>query len=609
MLKRRARNELNSKKSKAKGVFVFFVGDDGAILCYMENGIVKRRLFSAEANNKASETLKELLREYPTAPIYMLVDMVEQSYVRHTLPPVSSLGVNKIIQRRLARDFAPDDLKGALSLGREKVGRKDWTFLLVSLAYKDSLRDWCEMVYDLPNRFKGVYLSPVESEGIMRLLAAGKERIQQEDLGEQKDKRASRIALKRQGRKKKDTDTGAIRWEVLVVHNKTGGFRQVVLKNGTLIFTRMAQNAGDEKPTVMAGNIEQEIHNTIEYLKRLSFTEASELMVTVIVGQEIKDHLSIDAFNAQRSTVYTPYEVAEILGITESVLSGDRFCDILLACSFLKLKKKRLKLLPTYTKKTETCYHSIKAILGVGGMLGIALLGFIGMNAMHIVSAESSLIDIAKQDTQLAARVNEFEEKAATFKVDPFIVDSLIKTHDLIGEKTTDFRDILYAIKPLISKSVVLQSFEWSLSALEDNAAANGTSSPVPFPTALDSVNGNIQNDRPQPQTKSVIIFDLYNEAENPDSFQNNSSEVLSYLKRRFKGYSVETSDSSAATSASKADELSINFEVENAGTQIQNPTQPLMVTLIGAGIPIEESAKKRDASSQAAPQETEPKP
>jgi hypothetical protein len=106
-----------SATRKARGEFVFFIGDEGAILCYIESGEVKRRLFSPAADGKSTETLKELFTEYPAAPISILVDMVEQSYVRHTLPPVSSLGVNKIIQRRLSRDFSPDDLKGALSLG------------------------------------------------------------------------------------------------------------------------------------------------------------------------------------------------------------------------------------------------------------------------------------------------------------------------------------------------------------------------------------------------------------------------------------------------------------------------------------------------------------
>jgi hypothetical protein len=591
MLKRPVRSDLTSKKGKTKGAFVFFIGDDGAILCYMENGTVKRRLYSPSIENKASETLKELLREYPAAPIYMLVDMVEQSYVRHTLPPVSSLGVNKIIQRRLARDFAPDDLKGAISLGREKVGRKDWTFLLVSLAYKDALRDWCEMVYDLPNRFRGVYLSPVESAGILKLLNEGKE--------EKHTTPASRFSFTRPSAKKKEADTSPIRWEVLVVHNKTGGFRQVVLKNGMLIFTRMAQSFGEEKPTIVAGNIEQEIHNTIEYLKRLSFTETSELIVTIIVGQEIKDHLSTSAFNAQHSVVYTPYEAAEILDITDSVLSGDRFCDIVLACSFLKLKKKRLCLLPTYTKKTEACYKAVMIMRIVGGGIGLALLGVIGMNTAQIMGAETTLRDLAKQDKQLAARVEEFESKAATFKVDPFIVDSLIKTHDIIADRTTDFRDILLLLRPLISEIVVMQSFEWGLSALEKNASASGEGGTSQFPAPVASTDGNIQQSRQDPQTKSVIVMDIFTVAANPDDFKVKSDEVLSTLKRRFKGYSVETSASVASTSATKADELSINFEAENTNVNVQNATQPFMVTLIGAGIPSEEAPEEAESSPQ----------
>ena len=67
------------------------------------------------------------------APIVLVIDNMDQSYIQQSLPPVSSFSVQKLIKRRLERDFGKNDIKGAISLGRDTGGRKDWNFLMVAL--------------------------------------------------------------------------------------------------------------------------------------------------------------------------------------------------------------------------------------------------------------------------------------------------------------------------------------------------------------------------------------------------------------------------------------------------------------------------------------------
>ena len=68
---------------------------------------------------------------------------------------------------------------------------------------------------------------------------------------------------------KKNKEETGVRWKFLVTHNKVGGFRQVILRDGRAIFTRLTQPVGEVTPAVVAGNIEQEITSTIEYMNRL----------------------------------------------------------------------------------------------------------------------------------------------------------------------------------------------------------------------------------------------------------------------------------------------------------------------------------------------------
>jgi len=55
------------------------------------------------------------------------------------LPPVSRFRP-KLIRRRLERDFANSEIRGAILLGREQTGRKDWNFMMVALEKSRSFR-------------------------------------------------------------------------------------------------------------------------------------------------------------------------------------------------------------------------------------------------------------------------------------------------------------------------------------------------------------------------------------------------------------------------------------------------------------------------------------
>ncbi len=68
------------------------------------------------------------------------------------------------------------------------------------------------LVHELPNRFLGVYLVPVEAQDFITAISGA--------LPAEKD---------------------PAQLQILVTHNKVSGYRQVVLKDGVLIFTRLTQ--------------------------------------------------------------------------------------------------------------------------------------------------------------------------------------------------------------------------------------------------------------------------------------------------------------------------------------------------------------------------------
>ena len=196
-----------------KRKFILTIGDEGTILVVTDGKNMLKRMF---INSPASTEFKDVLAEYPKAPIYILVDVVDQAYIQHTLPPVSSLNIGKLVNRKLAKDFDASDLKAAIPLGREKSGRKDWNFLFVSVRNIPPFSDWVDVISNVPNKFGGIYLLPLEAMNYLKVLQ--KHYI--------------------------DKNTQPSGWQIIVSHNRVGGFRQIVFRNNKIVFTRIAQPIG-----------------------------------------------------------------------------------------------------------------------------------------------------------------------------------------------------------------------------------------------------------------------------------------------------------------------------------------------------------------------------
>src|SRR5688572_27368506 len=80
-----------------KPQFVLVIGDEGAILIYMEGATVVRRLFAPTAQVEHSKGVVDLMRQHPKAPITMLMDVIDQQYIRHTFPPVSVFSLDGLV--------------------------------------------------------------------------------------------------------------------------------------------------------------------------------------------------------------------------------------------------------------------------------------------------------------------------------------------------------------------------------------------------------------------------------------------------------------------------------------------------------------------------------
>lgn len=343
-----------------KQQFMLFIGDDGAILVYMEGATVVRRLFAPTASPEHTRTMTEMMQQHPKAPISLLFDVIDQQYVRQTFPPVSPLSVEGLVRRRLDRDFAAEDLRGSIRLGREDTARKDWVYLLIALANTANFQQWVELVVEQPNHLLGALLVPVECQNLIPLIASAMPNRPAE----------------------------AASWSMLISHNKVSGFRIVVLNEGKLAFTRVSQAVGEAVPAVIAGNVEQEIQNTIEYIRRLGYSETSGLEIFAVVAAEVRDIIDTSRLNASAINLLSPMDVAEALELHQAALAADRFGDVVIASSYALVRKPALRLYPAYAKKLD---QLLKARIGMRAAGALVAALFLLMTGSAVISAFSSM--------------------------------------------------------------------------------------------------------------------------------------------------------------------------------------------------------------------------
>lgn len=547
--------------AKKSGKFILNIGDEGGILTYMQGKKVVRRLYAPTANYSDTGSFIELLQSDPKAPISMLVDVMDQSYVQHSLPPVSSFSVNNLIKRKMERDFAEDDLKGALQLGREKEGRRDWKYLFVTLSRTPQINSWLDMVIEQPNHFVGIYLLPVEAENFMVRLRTG-------------------IKGKEKKAKKTDLTPAASQWQLLVAHNKVGGFRQVVLRNGKLIFARLAQPIGDNQPEVVAGNIEQEISVTIEYLKRLGYNDEQGMDVYVIASEFIKNAIDSNNINVADVHLLSPHEAALKIGLQEATEPNDQFADVLLAAAFNTAKKHTLKLQTKEQAKLNQLYASLLGVKAGGALISVAAIVAAVYYALAIPAAKDDIERYQNQTRIAEQKLAEVKEQEKSLPDDLEKMTDLVALHqqlnDLGMQPTGTLQQFAGSLR---GYDVFLQKVDWEVANTVLSESTGGSSS---------RGRAAAGNDDAETLTMKMTLH-MYGTEVGSQQFDDKIGRYLEELQKIFAGYEV------VLNSERPNAQQEATFELGNVEDPIlKEPYFELEIEIKGTGVVDEKAAGRR---------------
>lgn len=407
--------KISSGSKKIKDQFILTVGDEGAILCHYISGKLMNRMFVDSPYSADVKLMEKLFTTYSKLPITLLVDVIEQNYVQQVFPPVSAIGVRSQIDRRMKRDFQPNDLNNYIIQGRSQHGRKDWNAILISLSNNDPFSRWLEIVLKQDNDFGGVYLLPVESQTFIKSI---------NDAAPEKTTKE---------------------WNIMLLHNKVGGFRIVVFKKSKIVFTRLAQHMiGDNVPEVIVGNMEQEIMNTVEYIKRLGFPGESESKITIIAGADILRRIDRKNIRFGETDLLAPYQAAERVSLSELINENDKFADIVVGSFFASQSRRQLRFESNLTKKISALYMSVKGVVALGGIIFFGSLSYIGYLGFDLTGVFDRM---SRQELELNKSKNLVQEANERFNLLPDNTQFMLDVKEIDEHVPGDKERVTRALK------------------------------------------------------------------------------------------------------------------------------------------------------------------
>ena len=268
--------------------FILLVGDDGALLLPPSNGPNHVSLY---AGNYDEDELQIILKEIaasPRTPLILLADTQAQHIRHEELPAVGFFDRRKLAHKRLETTFPTIDYKSCLIQKRSVIS--------IGIESSGAFQTWLERIEGLPNPKDIACSLPVESAGILSQL------LPQASEG----------------------------WAMLLSIHTTGGTRQIVTKDGEILFTRITPPVSRSSSAgYIAAAYALEIKTTRAYLARFGLDAETPLPLVAIVPPDIQETMKVTPLDVSERKILTPHEAALALHLPFAPAPTEELAEII----------------------------------------------------------------------------------------------------------------------------------------------------------------------------------------------------------------------------------------------------------------------------------------
>jgi hypothetical protein len=431
--------------SFSKKRFVLSIGDKGTTLSYINDNKLIKHIFTKNDDKERFANFQAILSKDTNAPVLIVLDDDRQTYQKQNFTAISTFSISAVVNKKLESEYSEDFFIGALKVERNNFGSRDWTYYLVSCEKTQLIDDWINFLVSKPNPLAGIYVSPVESITLLKEIRAQFLPIQFEAT----------------------VPGRASSWQIFVYRNLIGGQRHVIYKNDAFMFTRLLQSPVEESAEYIAGNVEQNIKDTIEQLESYGYSKTDTLDIFVITTTIIREHLIKSRLNAQNLIICSPHEVSTKLKYDNTATLEKRTVDELLAVNIANDPRVLALHNPILSKAIK--YHSFNrfALYPTITIAPVAAIYFLFILYQTVSLTETNdflLRELSAKDTS----ISEAEENLKSVNNIGQVIELLPLYKRLAGNSQTP-RKIFNQLSYLDNQNIDINKIEWR----NDNIGTN----------------------------------------------------------------------------------------------------------------------------------------
>lgn len=485
--------------------FVVLLGDEGAVMTHLVGRDVRRRCFAPSPDPASAEVMLEALKQEPGTPVQVLVDVLEQQYREVDIPNVSMFDRSKLIRRKLAMTFAEDNLTGVVPLSSK--AKTEGKYLFAAIPPSKQLSGWLELLKSVPNPVSGLSLLPVEAVALTTALRT--KPVEGAETGRQ--------------------------WRLLLSRQRASGFRQVITHSDRLVFTRMTPGSDPDASTeTIIDNIEREFASTVSYLRRLSFSEADRIELTVLAEPEVCAQLDAKRLRIRHLTCMTPADAAKQLGLINVADPTDGYSDVLYSAWFAQKQRPVLSIQTSQKGQSQLTDQAPRWLGRAAVAAGIAGAAYCGLTYHQIYTEAQTLEDKSVLRSSLTAEKKGLEAKVGGLEVPPDRLAAVLDTHNALNEAAPRFSAIIARIGQSIDPKLKISKLDLSLKGQPQSIASRRY--------AKDPIVGSTARPDPAKQTNEAVVVltvQVSGALTDREASVQSVAMLLERLKKALPGYAI----------------------------------------------------------------------
>ncbi|MEQ8968732.1 MAG: hypothetical protein RID91_23140 [Azospirillaceae bacterium] len=428
--------------------FVLLIGDEGATLVHVVGRQVRRRLFVPVDDPEREARIAEVLAGERNTPVAPLLDLLEQQYREGETPRVGPFDRGKVLRRKLALTFPDAALTGALATGGDERSR---SFLFAALPRDDALAPWLAAARRAGNPILPLRLLPVETAGLHARLA---ERAGPGEAGPG------------------EGGPGEGQWALLMTRQRTGGFRQVITKDGRLVFTRLTPDPGaDASAAEVVEAIEREFASTVSYLRRLSYSDAERLALTVLATPEICAAIEPRRLRIRRVTALTPARAADALGLADVAEPEEGYADALYAAVHAQQPRPALAIDQPALAVSRWMNRLPRAATAATAVAAVALIGWSALAWQDLRRERRAVAGLETTVATLEVERDRLAERVAALAEPPERVAATLAGRAALVDATPALAGAVRGVAAALAPPLVVTGLEARVVAEDPGAA------------------------------------------------------------------------------------------------------------------------------------------